>query len=57
MVFIILVKCFDINIRAKLGMIISSFLSSSAPFFFFFLSEFLVFFETVTPYLKIFFFP
>ena len=34
MVFIILVKFFDIIIGAKLGMIISSFLSSSAPFFF-----------------------
>ena len=34
MVFIILVECFDIIIGAKLGIIISSFLSSSAPFFF-----------------------
>lgn len=55
MVFIILVKCFDIIIGAKLGMIISSFLSSSAPFFFSFLS-FPVFFEAV-PYLKKIFFP
>ena len=48
MVFIILVECFDIIIGAKLGMIISSFLSSSVPFFFSFLS-FPVLFEAV-PY-------
>ena len=46
MVFIILVKFFDIIIGAKLGMMISSFLSSSALFFFSFLS-FPVFFEAV----------